>query len=967
MDVLLGFLVVALPALLVAAPIMSFVALRRTRALDELADRVRRLESEVRGLRAPVEAARAAPRTEPGRPPAAPRASAPTLPTDLDFEVGPRRRERKLPELEWERLVGIRGAAILGGIALSLAGFLLFRHGIQQGWFTPELRVVAGTALGLFCLAGKELLVRRGYRVVSEVLAGAGSVVLYATAWAAFQRYEMIGQTAAFAWMAVVTAACCALAVRHGSQVIAFFGLVGGFATPLLVSQGENRPYELFGYVLILDVGLLAIGRRMRWPSLAFLGVFGTALWQGAWMLERMDAGQARLGLAILGLFGVVFTAAAAGARDAGARAWRWSPYASMAIPLLLALYFAGNVEFSPEVWPLAGLLLVVGAGAAWVARRNATPELPVATSLGSVGVLWAWLAAQPLAPGVVWQFGGAGLALALVQQGFAEWARRADGESAELLARRPGLATLAFSVATLLALAHASALRAGDVPFVATWVPGALALALTWRASALAGLAPLVPAGALALGLAHAAFALREEAAANPYYPGDPARLWVSLGAAAALFAGASIPARDPVWRWWSLAPLAFALPVLGHLAGAVLPAPAAHLGTVLALGGLAALGSARAGWPLPHAAAITVVGAAALAWSESAAGGERTGFAGQALAWQIAIAVVLALAPFAFLRANRGRRAIWGLSAASLLVWFTPPTLELFEARWPAGGVGLVPLALGLVAGCGLWLARLRWSGEPPRGQKTARTWYAGAACLGVCSAFPLEVDVAWGALAAALTGLAWTLCGRRLASDGLTAAGTLALATAGIVLCALALPAGYFRTADALVLNAISYAYLVPIACVAAALAALRAPEAETLRRGRAFLGLLLPFLVFGWLDTIVLNAFAEGSRITFEHGDMRRDVVQSIVWAAYSLTLLGLGMARRLSGLRWLSLLFLLATIGKVFLYDLSELEGLFRVFSMLGLALSLLAVSLLYQRFVFQRVGDGSTGRGQSAP
>ena len=39
--------------------------------------------------------------------------------------------------------------------------------------------------------------------------------------------------------------------------------------------------------------------------------------------------------------------------------------------------------------------------------------------------------------------------------------------------------------------------------------------------------------------------------------------------------------------------------------------------------------------------------------------------------------------------------------------------------------------------------------------------------------------------------------------------------------------------------------------------------------------------------------------------------------------------------------------------KVFLYDLAGLEDLYRVASLAGLALSLLLVSLAYQRFVFR--------------
>jgi uncharacterized membrane protein len=80
---------------------------------------------------------------------------------------------------------------------------------------------------------------------------------------------------------------------------------------------------------------------------------------------------------------------------------------------------------------------------------------------------------------------------------------------------------------------------------------------------------------------------------------------------------------------------------------------------------------------------------------------------------------------------------------------------------------------------------------------------------------------------------------------------------------------------------------------------------------------------------------------------------RDLTTSIAWAVYALALLALGMARASTGLRWASLALLLVTIAKVFLHDLGELRDLYRVASLAGLAVSLLLVSLAYQRFVFR--------------
>ena len=74
--------------------------------------------------------------------------------------------------------------------------------------------------------------------------------------------------------------------------------------------------------------------------------------------------------------------------------------------------------------------------------------------------------------------------------------------------------------------------------------------------------------------------------------------------------------------------------------------------------------------------------------------------------------------------------------------------------------------------------------------------------------------------------------------------------------------------------------------------------------------------------------------------------------SVAWLLLGLGLLLVGTARVDKLMRVASLLLMILTVGKVFLYDASELEGLYRVFSFLGLGISLLGLSWFYTRFVF---------------
>ena len=55
---------------------------------------------------------------------------------------------RLLPVWDWESLLGVRGAAWLGGITLVIAALFFARWSIEQGFFTPVIRI------GIMLLAG---------------------------------------------------------------------------------------------------------------------------------------------------------------------------------------------------------------------------------------------------------------------------------------------------------------------------------------------------------------------------------------------------------------------------------------------------------------------------------------------------------------------------------------------------------------------------------------------------------------------------------------------------------------------------------------------------------------------------------------------------------------------------------------------------------------------------------------------
>ncbi len=83
--------------------------------------------------------------------------------------------------------------------------------------------------------------------------------------------------------------------------------------------------------------------------------------------------------------------------------------------------------------------------------------------------------------------------------------------------------------------------------------------------------------------------------------------------------------------------------------------------------------------------------------------------------------------------------------------------------------------------------------------------------------------------------------------------------------------------------------------------------------------------------------------------WQHVKIARDFTYSALWMAYGAMLMVVGFWRRSSFVRWQALVLIAFTIGKVFLYDVSELDRGYRIVSFIVLGALLLAISFVYQR------------------
>ncbi len=122
----------------------------------------------------------------------------------------------------------------------------------------------------------------------------------------------------------------------------------------------------------------------------------------------------------------------------------------------------------------------------------------------------------------------------------------------------------------------------------------------------------------------------------------------------------------------------------------------------------------------------------------------------------------------------------------------------------------------------------------------------------------------------------------------------------------------------------------------------------------RKVRKPLRIASSILVFLYLTLEVRRAFQGGRAFDLAYGVGDAEVyAYSAVWIAYALVLLGVGILWKSSFWRYTSLTVLIVTVLKVFLYDMSDLTGLYRVASFLGLGLTLIGIGYIYRRFVFR--------------
>lgn len=324
----------------------------------------------------------------------------------------------------------------------------------------------------------------------------------------------------------------------------------------------------------------------------------------------------------------------------------------------------------------------------------------------------------------------------------------------------------------------------------------------------------------------------------------------------------------------------------------------------------------------------------------------------------------LLLSLWPVVSPRRMREAPWVWRTAALTGPVYFLSLRHVWLDVLGPTA-IGALPLLLALVSIGAATAVQVRGL-ESAAAKRVAMVWLTAAAAGFVTLAIPLQLEREWITIGWALEAVTLLVLWRRYDHAGLK---YLAFALAAAVCVRLVLNPyvlGYYERSSIRIFNWLSYTYLVPAASLFAMWSLGRQLEIQRLRSWEATLFSkkhpVLPNLaaaagivvLFVWVNLTIVDWFAVGPELTIPTERLpARDLTMSIAWALFALAMLGLGLWRKSTALRITSLGLILATSAKAFLYDLSHLQDLYRVASLVGLALSLIVISFAYQRFVFR--------------
>ena len=250
------------------------------------------------------------------------------VPAEPSFSDSSDVEPRQTFNVDWEVILGGNWLARIGILAVVIGVGFFLKLAFDNNWIGDVGRVALGVVGGLALLGGSEYISKR-YPVYSQTLSGGGVAILYLTIFAAFTFYGMIGVYPAVGLLLLVSVASAALALRHNAMALAVIAVLGAFSAPFVIGMngerggvGNSPDVNLMIYIIVVDLGVLALSTFRNWRWLTLLALVGSLLSFVIWFESADRLPHIAVSMAILTFMFLIF----AGATTLFHAIWRRAP-----------------------------------------------------------------------------------------------------------------------------------------------------------------------------------------------------------------------------------------------------------------------------------------------------------------------------------------------------------------------------------------------------------------------------------------------------------------------------------------------------------------------------------------------------------------------------------------------------------------------------------------------------------------
>ena len=300
-------------------------------------------------------------------------------------------RQRQL-----ESLIGSHLLNRVGIVALMTGAAYFLKLAFDNNWIGPTGRVSIGLLAGIALVFWSSRTHARGYKYFSYSLTAVGIGIMYLSLWASFQLYHLVPGAVAFIAMIVVTVSTGMLALRQDTQIIAAVAVAGGFATPALLSTGQNRPIELFTYIALLNVFAIVLVMLRPWRRLLVGSFIGTVIYYTGWFDEFDGRSQSAIAAGYATLFFLQFAVLPLIKRLHVFRKQQWNDSKTFVLVAVLdpAVYFLElyAIYESADNTGLAWVAVALAAFYIFISKQLADSRPAEPAQTFEVGPLHRWL-----------------------------------------------------------------------------------------------------------------------------------------------------------------------------------------------------------------------------------------------------------------------------------------------------------------------------------------------------------------------------------------------------------------------------------------------------------------------------------------------------------------------------------------------------------------------------------------------